>query len=571
VLGVAGPSVLAHWYKLSSSFSVTSVNGQTGVVQLSALDVGAADTAHDHDVLSGDHYIATYMRGAIVNAMEKLDVSDHGDAVIVDTRSINFVDASGQTLYTVDPHNATPWSPFAVTPLNTAFSPIVVGSCVAQARQFSPDVNEVTTTITGWTDGNSFQINTSEALSGVYTGIWGNWSAMRTNGRALGGGTAVVDTSKLVELVGFNEMLAANPTVTRNTLTINIYGRYHSPYVGTSELVPNPNNNYRLQIGNVTKGVLDAEIVGQWPTQTLNLVLPDNAEVDIANNAVQETMLAPDVRTKLNAKVDNVLILKTADPVPPGTLPGTLVVRYTPTVVVAGAATPLKGNGDISRLQINQQYGASDTAYTMAVPPNKVVGDMLIFVGAGQSSVNSTTPWTFPNAGWVVRWQSNSARKCVIATYNITDSTALAALGSTQLIKSPSDSGTGRAAYTMFRVTGVDLTNPWCGGQPGNGLASGTTTSLSVNPLVATAPVGLRMMFVSENWSTGVTLQTGSFQTMTMFDDFFATHTTLGSTTTIGLGWSAGNDLSTVPGETYTLPSATSGNIVGMQFGINSK
>lgn len=45
ILTDSDPSILAHWIELDSSGAVTSVNGQTGVVVLSAANVGAASTS----------------------------------------------------------------------------------------------------------------------------------------------------------------------------------------------------------------------------------------------------------------------------------------------------------------------------------------------------------------------------------------------------------------------------------------------------------------------------------------------------------------------------------------------
>jgi hypothetical protein len=58
MLGAGSPAVFESWVALASpTDAVTSVNGQTGVVQMEASDVGAAPSSHEH--LSADIKDAT--------------------------------------------------------------------------------------------------------------------------------------------------------------------------------------------------------------------------------------------------------------------------------------------------------------------------------------------------------------------------------------------------------------------------------------------------------------------------------------------------------------------------------
>jgi hypothetical protein len=303
VLGASDPTVLSNWKVISSDFSVTSVNALTGDVILTAISIGAAPTVHNHDVLSGYNYAATYMRSSTDNVLELLNVSDNGSAVQVSNQAVSWLDATGRLIYKMDPYNPLPWSPFAVTVFDATNTPITTGAMVvnAQARPVTPDNVSVMMTITNWLNGSSLAFVDATASNGIYTGIFGSWSALRPDGTTLGAGVATVNSAKVIELAGLTQVTSGSG-LTQTQLTIMVYGTYQTPYVATTDLLPNPNNNYRLQVGQVTAGALDAEISGNWPVQTLNLSLP----------------------------VGNVLALHTGDPLPAGTPSGTVVARYSP-------------------------------------------------------------------------------------------------------------------------------------------------------------------------------------------------------------------------------------------------
>ena len=307
VLVTSDPTVVDNWRNVTSDFSVSSVNGQTGDVVLTPSWIGAADRDHGHDVLAGYDYVATYMRAAVMNTLQWIEVSDGGDQVRIDNRGISWIDASGVTMYRVDPYNPTPWSDFAITVLSSGMVPAPAGVTVtAYARQVSSDEVQFHATIQHWQNGWAFSINNATELTGTYTGLFGTWQAIIQDGTIIGAGVATVDAVSRIQLTGLPKLITDSGQVQAN-LTIRVRGTFDSAYVNTTDLLPDPNNEYRLQIGTVEQGELDAEISGNWPVQTLNLTLPDTS-------GGGATLLS----------------LQTGDPVPDGTNPGTVIVRYDP-------------------------------------------------------------------------------------------------------------------------------------------------------------------------------------------------------------------------------------------------
>ena len=90
---------LASWVQISDNFSVTSVQGKSGMVTLSPTDLGAAPAEHQHLYLSGQEYVATLMRGEDIEATRYLRAKSGNGRVEINDQTIRWFDSSGVVVF----------------------------------------------------------------------------------------------------------------------------------------------------------------------------------------------------------------------------------------------------------------------------------------------------------------------------------------------------------------------------------------------------------------------------------------------------------------------------------------
>lgn len=225
----------------------------------------------------------------------------------------------------------------------------------------------------------------------------------------------------------------------------------------------------------------------------------------------------------------------------------------------------LVGAGNLTTLNVTDA-GLSD--FLLPVPANAAVGDLMVAICVSQASVTTAGAWILPS-GWVSRFESTGGRRCLVATYAVTDATALMALGSTSKLEPNSAwRGSSRGAHVMFRVSGADLAAPWAGTSL---WTTGTSTVVSVAGWTSSADAGALIAFTTNNNSSGSPTPDGMWTGMTTVTKFQAVHPTLGGYT----GIFAGSEIPATPGtaqdaEGITLSPAASANLYGIVFGLKA-
>jgi hypothetical protein len=262
------PSVLTNWVLIDGNMGVTSVNGNAGTVFLNHTDVGAAALAHDHDDLVGTNYRATYLSGSVLTGEKRMQLGIVGDLTVATNREVVWNDPSGSEVYSIRPFDIQPWSTIPIAVYTMAGVLVSTATVTGSVRKLSPDTAEIKIDATGFTGQVYFTTTDSGVNSSMSDPVVGNWVVSDLSENPLSAGTAVVTAGKILPM-GFT-----GATVPSERLRIK--GLISGTFVTTSQsYLPTTNDyQYTLDIGTVDSGPLDASILGSWPNQQLNLVVP---------------------------------------------------------------------------------------------------------------------------------------------------------------------------------------------------------------------------------------------------------------------------------------------------------
>lgn len=259
---------VTSWVTLAENTGVNAVNGQSGSVRLGAVDVGAAPLNHSHDTLSGFEYSATRVSGDTVAARSRLEVGSAGDTVYVSNREVSFIDPQGNEIYALRPEVATPWTRIPVVVRKVSDGSVAVGAVASfVVRKVYPDVSEFKIDAYGYTGSVYFTTTDTGVRTAMTDTVLGSWAAVSNDGAVIGTGVAV-QTNGNIEARGFTSSTSTN--------RVQIKGHLSGVFV-TTEQVYKPtvaSEMYSLEVGSVSSGDLDAEIVGEWPHQRINLTIP---------------------------------------------------------------------------------------------------------------------------------------------------------------------------------------------------------------------------------------------------------------------------------------------------------
>lgn len=264
---------LSAWVLISDNFSVTSVNGQSGLVILDPTDIGAAKAEHDHDYLSGQEYVATLMRGLDVEANRFLRTITGNGKVEVSDQAIRWYDSSGVVIYELNPYIQAPW---VVTPViaikvsdNAEATAVDVSAAV---RRDNDNVLSVRLSAYNITTPVYFVFEDEQLSSSLLQPIVGTYAVVNNAGVTQATGI-VTQSNHQMRPIGWT------PSDPLHTLHIN--GELSGLYVTGDGVVQIPIDpadytaEYALDIGTVGSAlVAAATITGTYPDQVLNLSLP---------------------------------------------------------------------------------------------------------------------------------------------------------------------------------------------------------------------------------------------------------------------------------------------------------
>jgi hypothetical protein len=287
-----------------------------------------------------------------------------------------------------------------------------------------------------------------------------------------------------------------------------------------------------------------------------------SAVYDVSDRIDQETVarVNGDAAGGGGGSGGNVLVLGTTDPVPAGTKSGTLIAR------VAGVTPPpvteiavLSGAGN------QTQDGASGSGgnFTVVVPTNRAVGHLVVLLLCSQSSVFSGTDWVLPG-GWTIHRTTAVARWMSVASYPLTNSAAVSALGSSFQVTPHSSINGSRLAWAAFLIAGADLAAPFAGyGVTQTGPAG--NTDMDILPFTATAQPIAQITCVESNTSAGVPVPTVTQPGLASVVGFNYQLPSSGAYTGIWSGWKR-LTTTTVPTQHANTVQAASSVLAGFQF-----
>lgn len=175
VLLAADSTVLSNWVALSSNFSVDSVNGQAGIVNLNYVDVGAAAVDHGHDVMSGYEYRATFMTADVLSITDRLVIGEGGDTLEFTDHAITRLDSAGNVVYTISPYTVMPWVSVPMLAYSISSSTVLTATVTATVRQTAQDSADVRIVATGINTPCYFMssdVNFNGALNDLVLGVW---------------------------------------------------------------------------------------------------------------------------------------------------------------------------------------------------------------------------------------------------------------------------------------------------------------------------------------------------------------------------------------------------------------
>lgn len=174
------------------------------------------------------------------------------------------------------------------------------------------------------------------------------------------------------------------------------------------------------------------------------------------------------------------------------------------------------------RLESASANGVNVLSINIGNPSNTTVGDLLVVSvifqnGGGQRVVNAGAGWTAISPTPASSGDAN-IRNLYTFVYPIPDSNALASLPTTHTFSRPDLAG--RAAITIFRVTGADLSNPTDGVSTWSP-AGGTTSSIAPS-FTASDNQSLVLIVSNTNNSATTGLPVASSLTATVFANIAA-------------------------------------------------
>jgi hypothetical protein len=264
---------LVSWVQISDNFSVTSVNGQSGMVVLDPIDIGAAPAEHTHAYLSGQEYVATLMRGEDLEASRFLRTKTGYGKVEISDQTIRWYDSSGVIIYELNPYVQAPWVKTTVKAINAVDHNIIVNAGVdAAVRRDNDNVLAVRITAYGITTPCYFVFEDEQLSGSLLQPIVGTYAVLNNTGITQATGV-VTQSNHQMRAIGWN------PTDPMHTLHIN--GSLSGLYVTGDGVVQIPidpadyTEEYALDIGTVDSAVVPAaSISGTYPDQKLNLTIP---------------------------------------------------------------------------------------------------------------------------------------------------------------------------------------------------------------------------------------------------------------------------------------------------------
>lgn len=202
----------------------------------------------------------------------------------------------------------------------------------------------------------------------------------------------------------------------------------------------------------------------------------------------------------VETRTPGILVLTEGDPVPDGTLPGTLIV-YTPPPPVPPVFTVHTGAADMSTV-----IGTSATAdLTFALPAGLTVGDLLLVHVASQSAMATGDGWACPT-GWTIVGSAtetgafNAARHYAVFGRYIDSAATLAGLGTSLTVRGGALDPVSRHGGVLLRATLAHPTG-WNAGRGSLWPTTASPTAFTLAPITPAVPVAGCLALVFANTS----------------------------------------------------------------------